>query len=258
MLFSVITINFNNKKGLINTLQSIGNQDFTNFEHIIIDGNSNDGSLEVLNNLNQDNVIWISENDRGIYHAMNKGILMSKGKYLIFINSGDIFSNNNCLDLINEKKHDFDIVYSNIIIQNVTTSTLVKYQDYISTKLLLTSGIPHPGTAIKRELFNLVGLYKENYNVISDWIFFFTAFVKHNASFNHISEPLVIFDAGGISSNKRNIPSIIIEHRLFLKNNFPEWLHYFNKNSDQIKRYLKTISRWKRPFYKLFNLVIVK
>jgi glycosyltransferase involved in cell wall biosynthesis len=258
MLFSIISINFNNKKGLIDTIKSIENQKFVDYEHIIIDGNSNDGSLEVLNKLNNVNVIWISENDRGIYHAMNKGILLSKGKYLIFINSGDRFSNNNCLDLINEKKQDFDIVYSNMIIQNETTSTLIKYQDYISTHLLLTSGIPHPGTAIKRELFNVVGLYNENYKIISDWIFFFTAIVKHKASFNHIPEPLVIFDAGGISSNKRNITSLIMEHRLFLKNNFPEWLHYFNKNSDQIKRYLKTVSRWKRPFYKLFYLVIVK
>lgn len=258
MLFSIITINFNNKKGLINTLESIGNQEFTNFEHIIIDGNSNDGSLEVLNKINKYNVIWISENDRGIYHAMNKGILMSKGKYLIFINSGDNFSNNYCLDVINKKKEDFDIVYSNMIIQNETTSTEIKYQDIISTQLLLTSGFPHPGSAIKRELFNIVGLYNENYKIISDWIFFFTAIVKHNASYNHIPEPLVIFNADGISSNKKNIASIIIEHRHFLKNNFPEWLHYFNKNSDQIKRYLKIISRWKRPFYKLFNLVIVK
>jgi glycosyltransferase involved in cell wall biosynthesis len=258
MLFSIITINHNNSKGLLNTILSINNQNYKFFEHIIIDGNSTDASLEVLRKINNENIIWISENDRGIYHAMNKGILMSKGKYLIFINSGDFFSNNNCLDLINEKKQDFDIVYSNMIIQNDTTSTVIKYQDPISTQLLLTSGIPHPGTAIKRELFNVVGLYNEKYKIISDWIFFFTAIVKHNASHIHINEPLVIFDTGGISSNKKNIASIIIEHRDFLKNNFPEFLNYFNNNSVQIKRYLKNISRWKRPFYKLFNIVIVK
>jgi glycosyltransferase involved in cell wall biosynthesis len=258
MFFSIITINFNNKKGLINTLHSIRNQDFTSFEHIIIDGNSNDGSLEVLRKINNENIIWISENDRGIYHAMNKGILMSKGDYLIFINSGDIFKNNNSLDLINEKKQNFDIVFSNIIIQNKSSSTEVKYQDSVSAQKLLTSGIPHPGTAIKRDLFNVVGLYNEKYKIISDWIFFFTAIVKHNASHIHINEPLVIFDARGISSNKKNVASIIIEHRDFLKNNFPEFINYFNKNSVQIKRYLKTISRWKRPFYKLFNIVKVK
>ena len=258
MLFSIITINLNNKKGLINTLQSVESQDFSDFEHLIIDGNSIDGSLDVLKKINNKKIFWISENDNGIYHAMNKGILKSKGKYLIFINSGDKFSNNKSLDLINQKKKDFDIVYSNMIIQSDTNSTVIKYPDYISTQLLLTSGIPHPGTAIKRELFNVVGLYKENYKIISDWIFFFTAIVKHHASFYHIPEPLVIFDAGGISSNKRNIPSMIIEHRLFLKNNFPEYLNYFNENSFQIKRYLKTVSRWKRPFYKLFNLLIVK
>lgn len=257
MLFSIITINFNNKNGLINTLQSIVNQDFTDFEHIIIDGNSNDGSLEVLQKLNNNNIIWISENDNGIYNAMNKGIIMSKGDYLIFINSGDIFSNNNCLDSIYKKKENFDIIYSDMIIQNKSSSTLIKYQDYISNQLLLSTGIPHPGTAIKRKIFNVVGLYNENYKIISDWIFFFTAIVKYNASYIHINEPLVIFDAGGISSKKNNVALIIIEHRDFLKNNFPEFLDYFNENSFQIKRYLKTISRWKRPIYKLFNIVIV-
>jgi glycosyltransferase involved in cell wall biosynthesis len=256
MIFSIITINLNNKVGLLKTIKSVQNQICKNFEYIIIDGNSTDGSLDVINDLNKENIIWISENDNGIYHAMNKGILMSKGEYLIFINSGDMFSNNHCLEIINKKKEDFDIVYSNMIIQNQLSSIEVKYQNFISTQLLLTSGIPHPGTAIKRKLFNVVGLYKENFKLISDWIFFFTAFVKHNASFNHIPEPLVIFDAGGISSNKKNIPSLIIEHRVFLNDNFPEFLKYFNNNSVQIKRYLKTISRWKRPFYKLFNIVI--
>jgi glycosyltransferase involved in cell wall biosynthesis len=258
MIFSIITINLNNKVGLFNTINSVQNQLFKSFEHLIIDGNSTDGSFDVINNIHNENINWISEIDNGIYHAMNKGILRSKGQYLIFINSGDIFSNNHCLELINDKKNQYDIVYSNMIVQNNSSSTELKYQDFISTDLLLTSGIPHPGTAIKRELFNLVGLYNENYKIISDWIFFFTAIVKHNASHIHISEPLVIFDASGISSKKENLASIIIEHRNFLKNNFPEFLNYFNKNSFQIKRYLKTVSRWKRPFYQLFNIVIIK
>jgi len=258
MLFSIITINLNNKIGLFNTINSVQNQLFKSFEHLIIDGNSSDGSFDVITEIHSENIIWISEKDNGIYNAMNKGILKSKGKYLIFINSGDKFSNNKCLDLINQKKNDFDIVYSNMIIQNETNSTVIKYPDYISTELLLTSGLPHPGTAIKRELFNVVGLYNENYKIISDWIFFFTAIVKHNASHIHINEPLVIFDASGISSKRDNLALIILEHRDFLKNNFPEFLNYFNKNSFQIKRYLKTIARWKRPFFKYFNIVIVK
>jgi glycosyltransferase involved in cell wall biosynthesis len=258
MTFSIITINLNNKDGLIKTIKSIQSQNYKYFEHLIIDGNSNDGSLELFQKFNTKNIIWISENDNGIYNAMNKGILMSKGKYLIFINSGDEFSNNYCLNLISKKKQNFDIVYSDMIIQNKSSSTSVKYQDYITTQLLLTSGIPHPGTAINRELFNLVGLFNENYTIISDWIFFFTAIVKHNASHFHINEPLVIFDASGISSKKDNLALIILEHRDFLKNNFPEFINYFNNNSFQIKRYLKTIARWKRPFFKFFNIVIVK
>ena len=101
MLFSIITINFNNKKGLLNTLQSIENQIFTDFEHIIIDGNSNDGSLDILFDLKDNNVKWISENDNGIYNAMNKGIRMASGKIIGILNAGDRYYPN-ALKIINK------------------------------------------------------------------------------------------------------------------------------------------------------------
>ena len=88
---SVITINYNNKNGLIKTINSVINQTYKDFEFIIIDGGSTDGSLEVIQEYSGQINYWVSEPDNGIYHAMNKGIVMAKGEYCNFMNSGDCF-----------------------------------------------------------------------------------------------------------------------------------------------------------------------
>lgn len=99
---SVITINLNNKQGLLNTLNSIISQNFIqNIEWILIDGQSSDSSLEIIKKIQTSlNYKIISEKDNGIYFAMNKGIELSSGELLIFLNSGDVFENNNCIELI--------------------------------------------------------------------------------------------------------------------------------------------------------------
>jgi glycosyltransferase involved in cell wall biosynthesis len=89
MLLSIITINYNNLSGLEKTIQSVLNQTLKNFEFIIIDGGSTDGSKEYNQEKNEFIDCWVSESDNGIYHAMNKGIKMAKGEYCLFLNSGD-------------------------------------------------------------------------------------------------------------------------------------------------------------------------
>lgn len=100
MNFSVITVTFNNLIGLKETYNSLRNQDFDDWEWIIVDGNSNDGTVKWLENLDFKNCNWISEPDKGIFDAMNKGILKSKGDYLIFMNGGDEFYSSDTLSLV--------------------------------------------------------------------------------------------------------------------------------------------------------------
>ena len=88
---SIITINYNNKKGLLKTIDSIKEQSFTDFEWIIIDGGSTDGSVEIIRENESRIAYWISEHDKGVYDAMNKGILHANGLWLNFMNSGDTF-----------------------------------------------------------------------------------------------------------------------------------------------------------------------
>lgn len=115
-MISIITINFNNKNGLIKTLNSVISQTCKEFEWIIIDGGSTDGSKELLENYSEHITYWVSEPDNGIYHAMNKGIRVAKGDYLQFLNSGDYLANNKTIeDFYNENFTD-DVIYGNAII----------------------------------------------------------------------------------------------------------------------------------------------
>ena len=95
---SIVTINLNNKIGLEKTIVSVINQKYRNFEFIIIDGNSTDGSVDIIQKYQDKITYWISENDSGIYNAMNKGIANSKGEYILFLNSGDYLFNDSTID----------------------------------------------------------------------------------------------------------------------------------------------------------------
>ena len=98
-LISIITVNFNDKIGLERTLESVFSQNFRNFEYLVIDGGSNDGSKDLLEKNSEKINYWVSEPDKGIYNAMNKGISFAKGEYLIFLNSGDHLKNENSLEI---------------------------------------------------------------------------------------------------------------------------------------------------------------
>ena len=91
MRYSIITINYNNEEGLRHTIESIVCQTYTDFEFIIIDGGSTDGSVDVIKEYAEHIAYWVSEKDNGRYNAMNKGVCQAKGDYCIFMNSGDCF-----------------------------------------------------------------------------------------------------------------------------------------------------------------------
>ena len=104
MKYSIITVNYNNKEGLRKTIESVVRQTYRDFEFIVIDGGSTDGSTDILKEYDEQINYWVSEKDSGIYNAMNKGIKKSIGDYLIFMNSGDCFYQNDVLETVNSKK----------------------------------------------------------------------------------------------------------------------------------------------------------
>jgi len=113
---SVITVCFNSLEILKKTMQSVETQTYTNIEYIVIDGNSTDGTPEYLKNYNGKLTKYVSESDKGIYDAMNKGVNMSEGDYVIFLNAGDLFAENLTLEKIFDgKTYDSDVIYGDVI-----------------------------------------------------------------------------------------------------------------------------------------------
>jgi len=197
---SVITIAYNNKEGLEKTIKSVIAQTSKDFEYIIIDGNSDDGSKEILKQYSNKIDYWISEPDNGIYNAMNKGIRASNGEYLIFLNSGDEFytslSLENAFPYLSEK----DIIYGDLQISNDQDIYVKKYSDALSFHYFYIESLPHPSSFIKRTAFEKVGLYNEFSKIVADWEWFLDAIVFKQCSFKHIPIIISTFYLDGISS----------------------------------------------------------
>jgi glycosyltransferase involved in cell wall biosynthesis len=117
-LVSIITINLNNAVGLELTIKSVISQVLDDYEYLIIDGGSQDDSLDIIKNYSTSNLFWLSEPDRGVYDAMNKGISKSRGSYLLFLNSGDSFLNENSLQILVDNSNGEDLIYGDLIVKN--------------------------------------------------------------------------------------------------------------------------------------------
>ena len=206
MKLSIITINFNNAEGLRKTIESVVSQTFTDFEYIIIDGGSTDGSVDIIKQYADKITYWVSEPDKGIYNAMNKGILQAKGEYLNFMNSGDCFYSPTVLTEIFEKYNFTESVVTGNRIEVLWEKTerfsegiKVLNNGKITLLSLLKDTIHHQCSFIKRELFEKYGLYDESYKIVSDWIFFLKTIGIYGEKINYINEIVAIVDYSGIS-----------------------------------------------------------
>lgn len=198
-LLSIITINYNNKAGLENTFKSIFNQTWQEFEYIVIDGGSTDGSKKLIEQ-NQDKIdYWISESDKGIYNAMNKGIRVAKGKYLNFMNSGDCFYDLQVLQkCYGYLETDKSIYFANFF--NKLQNKITYLPKELSLRNFLFGSISHQSSFIKKSLFYKYFFYNEQYKIVSDWEFFIRIIFQFNESYQHIPKVISIYEDDGISS----------------------------------------------------------
>lgn len=218
---SVITISYNNKEGLEKTLKSVTSQDYKDFEYIVIDGGSNDGSEELIEIFSDKISYWVSEPDKGIYNAMNKGIEAANGEYLIFINSGDHFHNKQSLSSSFQYLSGEDIIYGNLEVVDSENTFIKNYLNKLSLFYFYYESLPHPASFIRRESFKKWGYYDENLKIVSDWKWFLIAICLHNASFKRIDETVSTFYLDGISANVKSQEEISRERNLTFSNHFP-------------------------------------
>lgn len=204
---SIITINLNNKNGLIKTVQSVISQTFKDFEWIIVDGDSTDGSKDLLEKYIQYFTHCISEKDNGIYNAMNKGIKLAQGEYIYFLNSGDYLCNKDTLKNVFNHSITSDFINGNLILSDcsINKRDFGIHSNYITCYDLFSGNLNHQSTFIKKDLFYKYGMYDENLKIAADWKFFFMTIILHNRSVTYINQDIAYFDKTGISSKALDI-----------------------------------------------------
>lgn len=202
MKLSVITVNYNDRDGLISTIQSIVGQTFKDYEYIIIDGGSTDGSVEVVRQNEENITYWISEPDKGIYNAMNKAIKVASGEYCIFMNSGDCFYTHDVIEKTLPFLGDTDIVYGN----THYTDGKIRYSkdepDLFS--FFYVSCWCHQSTFIKTDLLKKY-FYDDSLRIVADWKFLLQTVIKDNCSFKAINQNISLYDSTGISSTNKEL-----------------------------------------------------
>lgn len=225
MKISIVTINYNNAEGLRKTLASVASQSYKQIEHIIIDGGSTDGSVDVIKeyvSVNPKNnpffrheIKWISEKDNGIYNAMNKGLQKATGAYVQILNSGDILAVPDVTDRMVKAVEEAEypaILYGNMIRDygngklnkdvclgeragKITQASVIEWtmDDFIK------GTVNHDPTYIRADLYKTYGLYDENLKICSDWKWFVKAVVFGGEKLYYVPIDVTIFDTTGIS-----------------------------------------------------------
>lgn len=201
MLYTIITINYNNTNGLRRTIESVVVQSCRNFEYIVIDGGSTDGSVDVIKEYSTEIDFWVSEKDHGIYHAMNKGVILSHGDYCIFMNSGDCFYDSSVLEKVSCNLNNEDVIVGKVVINdNYDIISPPPPKNELTFYHLYSGAIPHQGSFIKRELL-IKYPYDEKLKISSDWKFFVQTLIIDNCSIDYIDVFIARYDLNGFSSS---------------------------------------------------------
>lgn len=204
MKLSIITINLNDKAGLQKTIDSVSSQTFTDYEFIVIDGGSTDGSVGLLEQSEGKISYWVSEKDSGIYNAMNKGIRQARGEYLYFLNSGDALYENTTLEtMFAGDPHEPFICGSFYMEQKgkLTPDTSYKDRDWrFSIYDLFAGFLCHQAFFIHRSNFEKYGLYSEELKVMSDWKLFYQGIAVDQLPVRYVDTFVSIYNMEGFST----------------------------------------------------------
>lgn len=237
---SIITVTYNNDSGLEKTIQSVLSQTVQDFEYIVVDGDSNDNSKSIVR-LHSDVIdVFISEKDKGIYDAMNKGVNVAKGEYCLFLNAGDCFYDSYVIENVLPSLGGIDILYGDSFKIKPHYRRIIKYKKEL-TLLDFYKVIPplhHQASFIKRELFEKYGLYNIEIPVFADWEFFFRTIILNRVSTQHLSFIVCSFDGTGLSnsiSNQNPMRKELNDVRYaILSEHFPDYILNDYKHLDQI------------------------
>ncbi len=206
MKISIITVTFNSQDFLENCISSVETQTYPNIEHIVIDGNSTDNTLNILKN--KSNIKWISENDYGIYDAMNKGIEMATGDVIGILNSDDFFADEHVISRVVDafvKNKGIQAVYADVcfVKRDGTAKKLRYYSSKYFKPFMFRMGMQpaHPTFYVKKELFEKYGLYRTDLKIAGDFELLLRFLLKSQVKYKYVNDLWVKMRVGGISTS---------------------------------------------------------
>ena len=255
MKLSVITINYNNCDGLRKTIESVVNQTCYDFEYIIIDGGSTDGSVDVIKEYADKIGYWVSEADNGCYHAMNKGIKVATGEYVIFMNSGDYFYSNEIIADFVASNPTEDVLCGDMFLSLGCVNVV---PEKLTFRYFFEGNLPHQACFIKTAVQKQYP-YNEDLKIVSDWEFFLKTLILNNGSYRKINKIISFFDFNGISSSNQELHQK--ERKFIILNLFPDRIleDYRQNNTLDFRKLFFWIERtnFHRPIY-LINVLLIK
>jgi glycosyltransferase involved in cell wall biosynthesis len=252
---SIITVAFNNKSVIKDCINSVYKQSYSNIEHIIVDGNSKDGTLDVIQKYKKKNTKIISEPDKGIYDALNKGIKIATGDVIGILHADDVFKNNQVLKQVIKlfKQNIYiDALAGNVVFFNTKKNNIenrIIRSDIFRPWMLRFGFMPaHTATFIKRSVFKKFGLYDASFKSAGDFEFLLKLILVNKVKFFYLKKTLVRMRTGGVStSGMQSYTRTSIEILYALrKNGF-----YSNYLFVLLRLPVKQIGKW---IFKLRNL----
>lgn len=199
--FSVISVNYNNCNGLERTVKSVTVQNYPDYEYIVIDGGSTDGSVDIIMKYEDKISYWVSEPDDGVYEAMNKAVMLARGTHCIFMNSGDEFYSSSVLSEVAKYGDSYDL---GVGISSNVSGGKVQCKVYPPKELSLlfweNYSVIHQAAFMRTDMLR-ERLYDTNYRIVADWKYMFSEYLTRQ--YTYLALPIIIckFEGGGISDN---------------------------------------------------------
>ena len=251
--FSVIIVSLNTKKDFLKTINSARKQKYNDYEIIIVDGKSSDGTIKEIKRIKDRRVRSVIEKDNGIYDAMNKGVKKSKGDWIIFLNSGDIFVNKNVFKKISIKEIEkYDILFGNTLVDNKFFIYKVRANSF--TKKTIFMPFCHQSTVVRKNLL-LNYVFSSKYKISSDFDFFLKCF-KKRVRFHNLNITVSKVLSNGLSDRNRN--TVFNENIKIIRNNNYDLFLIFKLFINKIFNFIKNLIKFVFPNWLILLILKIK
>ena len=222
MKISIITVVYNNEKTINEAIQSVLSQTYQNIEYVIIDGKSRDNTVNLINDYKENLGYFISEQDKGLYDAMNKGILACTGDVIGILNSDDLYQDSEVIAAVMEefiKDAELDILYGNLVyVKSDDTNKVVrnwKSKSYYNSFFENANVPPHPALFVRNTVYKKAGLFDLQYKLAADYELMLRMFKKHNFKSKYFDRLVIKMRLGGATNKSFN--NIVVQNKEVLK-----------------------------------------